>query len=85
MYENLDAGAKDLHKKMEQLSLGFDNDQKLNAAYSMIICIMREKRTWPEAERLMSEMHGRVMSILKSQFDADGRKRRIVPFHYNNF
>jgi len=76
---------KELFKAFGQTAHGFPRDAVLNAAWNVILNVIRqdaEKRT--RAENLFDEYAGKAKhNLLEYHYDNTGKRRNIFPFTQN--
>lgn len=72
---------RELFKRMGQLVDEFPFDAILDAAFNLILNSIRQQNaSWPSAEAAYDEKIGRVKTVLRDHYDANGKRRNVFPF-----
>lgn len=76
-----DAG-KELFRTLSPICHGFDGEAIMDAAFNLVINMIRQsKANWRDAEALFDERLARSKTALRDQYDANGKRRNVFPFH----
>ena len=72
---------KELFRRFGQLANGFPNEAVIDAAYAIIMNIIRvNSPTWGKAEAVHDDLFGRAKTLLRENYDANGKRRSVFPF-----
>lgn len=72
---------RELFRALGKACNGFDRNSVLDAAYNLLLSTIRQNNaTWHSAEGQYDEMMGRVKTMLRDHYDANGRRRNVFPF-----
>ncbi len=70
-----------LFRRVGMLASGFPQEAVLDAACNLVInCIRQQKPTWISAEASYDEIWGKMKTLLRDHYDANGKRRSVFPF-----
>lgn len=73
---------QELFRRFVREAAGFSLEDVIGAAMNVLINAVRQSSpTWRVAEARYDEWTSRFKSVMRSHFDASGRRRSVFPFH----